>query len=163
MRKTKKTGAMAESPAKTAEDVASRRNVQVGTNRWIAAEPCTAWRGAARRGAARGVAWGCAGKCAKVHFSRKPDRPDRYRATPRRAMLRLSPAATDLVLFHPCRAALTSAIRDACDAWIISVFLFSLYTESFQQTRADIRVIILLIVYAEWLRNVSLREKCLAL
>lgn len=23
--------------------------------------------------------WGCAGKCAKVHFSRKPDRPDRYR------------------------------------------------------------------------------------
>lgn len=25
------------------------------------------------------VAWGCAGKCAKVHFSRKPDRPDHYR------------------------------------------------------------------------------------
>lgn len=111
-------------------------------------EPCTAWRGAA---------WGCAGKCAKVHFSRKPDRPDRYRATPRRrAMLRLSPAATDSVLFHPWRAALTSAIRDACDAWIISVFLFSCVPRVYGK-HAPIHVIIPLIVYidSKRLRNIS--------
>ena len=47
----------------------------------------------------RGVAWGCAGKCAKVHFSRKPDRPDHYRCAAPGPDYPKSRA--DSILFYP--------------------------------------------------------------
>lgn len=68
----------------------SRAGVDVNVE-WIGVE----WSGVEWSG----VAWGCAGKCAKVHFSRKPDRPDHYRCAAPGPDYPKSRA--DSILFYP--------------------------------------------------------------